>query len=83
MIPEFQHFQDFSVIVIIWLVSAALADTLIAVLLVIHLVSPNVLVPFHLNADKRYISNNGELALELQTPLSIESFDVFVFSTEC
>ena len=38
MIPEFTHFQKFEVIVIVWLAFSAVADTVIAISLVWHLV---------------------------------------------
>lgn len=39
LIPEFVHFQKFKVIVIIWLACSAIADTIITMALVWHLVS--------------------------------------------
>ncbi len=39
MIPEFVHFQKFKLIVIIWLSCSAIADTVITLALVQHLVS--------------------------------------------
>ena len=44
MIPEFTHFQKFEVIVIIWLAFSAVADTVIAISLVWHLVSICILL---------------------------------------
>lgn len=60
MIPEFQHFQQFGVIVILWLASEALADTLIAILLVVHLVSSSVVLVSALNADKCCIAETKD-----------------------
>ena len=49
MIPEFTHFQQFEVIVIIWLAFSAVADSAITTALVWHLVcnNPSLLTVTH------------------------------------